>query len=509
MSMSKLSRLWISLLAGLAALALAAPSLSAAEQPVRPHIVYFLADDLGWSDIGFHGSTIATPNLDRLASQGVKLEQFYVQPLCTPTRASLMTGRYPIRYGLQVSVVRPWADYGLPLEERMLPQVLREAGYFTAIVGKWHLGHARREYLPTNRGFDHQYGLYNGGLDYWTHIRLPFPASAAPRLLDFDAVPDYETYIRGRGLDWHRNDRGLEEEGYATDLIAAEARRIVERHDDARPLFLYVPFNAPHSPLQAPDEYLERYRQVGDQRRRAYSAMVTALDDAVGRVIEAIDRRGWRERTLFVFSSDNGGPLNLGATNGELRDGKNSIYEGGVRVPAFLTWRDVIPAGSVSNEPLHMVDLYPTLIKLAGGSLEQPLPLDGRDAWPTILGRSPSPHEEILHQREPGRGAIRVGDWKLVVHDGSMMRDLAGMGLEEADERGGAKLSVELFNLADDPYERTNLAGQNPLIVEDLQGRLAVYTKAAVAPKGGTPPRRGFKLPKVWGEPDESTPGGS
>jgi arylsulfatase A-like enzyme len=473
-----LNRLFV--LVGLAILLSGAPSALGAAEASRPNIVFLLADDLGWSDVGYHGSTIATPNLDRLAAEGVKLEQFYVQPLCTPTRASLMTGRYPIRYGLQVSVIRPWADYGLPLEERTLPQALREAGYTTAITGKWHLGHARREYLPTSRGFDHQYGLYNGGMDYWTHLR-------------------------DGGLDWHRNDQALQEEGYSTDLIAAEAVRIIERQSDAQPLFLYVPFNAPHVPLQAKKEYLERYSGITDEKRRTYSAMVAALDDAIGRVIEAVDRRGWRDRTLFVFSSDNGGPVTLGATNGELRDGKASVYEGGVRVPAFLTWRNVIPAGSTSRQPLHMVDLYPTLIKLAGGSLEQPLPLDGRDAWPTILGRSPSPRDEILHQRNPGRGAIRVGDWKLVVRDGPTMDDDGENGADRSGrgKRDEAAMGIELFNIADDPSERTNVAGENPLVVEDLQRRLAGYAAAAVPPKGGRRRPAGFAPPRVWGEPEQ------
>src|SRR6266567_3746720 len=189
----------------------------------RPNIVFLLADDLGWSDVGFHGSEIKTPNIDKLAAAGARLEAFYVQPVCSPTRAALMTGRYPMRHGLQVGVVRPWAQYGLPLEERTLPQALQEAGYFTAICGKWHLGHFQRAYLPTNRGFSHQYGHYNGALDYFTHLR-------------------------DGGFDWHRDDRACRDEGYSTHLLAREALRLVREHDGKKPLFLYVPFNAPHAP---------------------------------------------------------------------------------------------------------------------------------------------------------------------------------------------------------------------------------------------------------------------
>lgn len=188
----------------------------------RPNIIIFLADDLGWSDVGWHGGDIATPHLDRLAAAGAKLEQFYVLPVCSPTRAALLTGRYPIRHGLQLSVVRPWAQYGLPLEERTLPQALREAGYTTAISGKWHLGHFRPEYQPTRRGFDTQYGHYNGQIDYFTHAR-------------------------DGGHDWHRNDRESRDAGYSTTLIGNEAVRVVEQADPRKPFFLYVPFNAPHS----------------------------------------------------------------------------------------------------------------------------------------------------------------------------------------------------------------------------------------------------------------------
>src|SRR6476661_2674456 len=186
--------------------------------PARPNILLLVADDMGFGDVGFHGSEIKTPNIDRIAAAGVKLDQWYVQPLCSPTRAALMTGRYPMRHGLQVGVVRPWASYGLPLEERTIAQALHDAGYETAITGKWHLGLIQPEYLPTHRGFDHQYGHYNGQIDYFTHIR-------------------------DGGFDWHRDDRVNRDEGYSTHLIAKEAVARIEGRDKAKPLFLYVPFN--------------------------------------------------------------------------------------------------------------------------------------------------------------------------------------------------------------------------------------------------------------------------
>ncbi len=462
-----------------AAATLALASVLPAAAP-RPNIIIFLADDLGWSDVGWHGGDIATPHLDRLAAAGAKLEQFYVLPVCSPTRAALLTGRYPIRHGLQLSVVRPWAQYGLPLEERTLPQALREAGYTTAISGKWHLGHFRPEYLPTRRGFDTQYGHYNGALDYFTHDREG-------------------------GHDWHRNDRESRDAGYTTQLLGIEAVRVVEQADPKKPFFLYVPFNAPHTPLQAPEEYLAKYAHVADQKRRAYSAMVHCLDDQVGRVVAALEQRGLMTNTLILFSSDNGGPTGLGATNRGLRASKATLYEGGVRVPAFASWRSRIPAGTVVNAPLHVVDWYPTLLALAGAETRQPLPLDGRDAWATITKGAPSPHEDILINAVPRSGAIRMGDWKLVLNGSVGANDLEeATGKAKAAKKKAAAATqtaetVELFNLAADPGEKNNLAAANPEVVAKLRARLETYTRAAVPPKAEAQ-AAGFKVPRVWGE---------
>jgi arylsulfatase A-like enzyme len=464
----------------LLAAALLYSSLAAAE---RPNIVFLLADDLGYSDVGYHESEIKTPNIDKLAATGTRLEAFYVQPVCSPTRAALMTGRYPMRHGLQVGVVRPWAQYGLPLEERTLPQALKEAGYFTAICGKWHLGHFQRAYLPTNRGFVHQYGHYNGALDYFTHER-------------------------DGGFDWHRNDQVCRDEGYTTNLIGEEAVRLIEKQDGSRPFFLYVPFNAPHSPLQAPQEYLDRYASIEDGKRKHYAAMVTCADDQIGHIVAALEKKGLSKNTLIVFSSDNGGPLGSGATNGKLRAGKGTLYEGGTRVTAFANWPGQTKAGAVVNEPLHMVDWFPTLVKLAGGSTQQKLPLDGRDAWPTITEGKPSPHADILLNTTPANGAVRAGDWKLVLNGGHSEIGPEAPAQKTAKGKKGkankatadsGRESVELFNLASDPYEKTNLAEEQPEKVRELKAKLAAYSAEAVPPKSG-PQAPGFQVPKVWGE---------
>ena len=360
----------------------------------RPNIVFILADDLGRADVGFNGGQeVKTPNLDRLAAAGARLDQFYVQPVCSPTRAALMTGRYPMRHGLQVGVVRPWAQYGLPLDERTLPQALKEAGYATAISGKWHLGHFQPAYLPMRRGFDFQYGHYNGALDYFTHER-------------------------DGGHDWHRNDQANYDEGYSTHLLAREAVRFIKDSGRAsqQPFFLYVPFNAVHAPHQVPAKYIAPYAHLKEPRR-TYAGMLAAMDEAIGQILAALDEKGLRKNTLVIFSSDNGGPAPGRVTdNGPLRAGKGTLYEGGVRVAACAVWEGQIKAGSIVNAPLHMVDWYPTLLRLAGANLKQKMPLDGRDAWGALAQGKASPHTEILLNATPRTGAIRVGDWKLVLY---------------------------------------------------------------------------------------------
>jgi arylsulfatase A-like enzyme len=439
----------------------------AAEPAQKPNIVFILADDMGRHDCGFMGGTeIKTPHLDKLAAAGTKLDAFYVQPVCSPTRAAFMTGRYPMRHGLQVGVVRPWAQYGLPLDERTLPQALKEAGYTTAITGKWHLGHFAPEYLPTRRGFDHQYGHYNGALDYFTHDR-------------------------DGGFDWHRNDKECRDDGYATHLIAREAVKFVEDTAGKKPFFLYVPFNAVHSPHQVPDKYMEPYGNLKGERRK-YAGMLAAMDEAVGQIVTAVEKAGVRGDTLFIFSSDNGGPRpGVVTDNGKFRAGKGTLYEGGVRVAAFATWDGKIKAGTTVSEPLHAVDLYPTLLRLTGAMGEQKHQLDGKDAWATIAEGKPTPHEAILINTTPNNGAIRAGDWKLVVNRGKDDPDnpVAKKGKEQ----------VELFNLRDDPHEKTNLASKHPDRATDLRARLEEYSKQAVPPKARPRPK-GFVVPKVWGE---------
>ncbi|HEY2952303.1 MAG TPA: arylsulfatase [Verrucomicrobiae bacterium] len=434
----------------------------------RPDILFLVADDLGRADVGFAGGhAIQTPHLDALAAAGARLDQFYVQPLCSPTRAALMTGRYPMRYGLQVGVIRPHAKYGLPLEERVLPQALREAGYTTCMVGKWHLGSFDKAYWPTARGFDHHYGHLFGAIDYFKHTR--------------DALPD-----------WYRDGVALQEEGYTTHLLAREAVRIIQAQAGDKPLFLYVPFNAVHSPHQVPDKYKAPYAALPEPRR-TYAGMVAALDETVGQIVAALDASARRTNTLIIFTSDNGG-LRPGrvADNGPLRAGKGTLYEGGVRVCAFANWPGRIAPG-VIREPFHIIDWYPTLLKLAGASIAQKLPLDGRDLWPALTASAPSPHTEILLNATPANGAIRVGDWKLIVNgslidDGTILKETAPDEPPKSGRATARRRIVELFHLRDDPGEQHNLAAREPEKARELQTRYDALAGQAVAPKNGAKP---------------------
>ena len=476
--------------ATLVAMLFPAPGTCQDSRPLKPpHVVFFLADDLGWKDVGFHGSEIKTPNIDKLAKAGTRLEQFYVQQVCSPTRAAFLTGRYPIRTGLQTGVIRPWDQRGLSLDEKLLPQILKEVGYVTAICGKWHLGLNSPGHLPTARGFDHQYGHYCGAIDYFKHDRAG-------------------------AKDWNRDDKPLDEKGYSTELIGKESVRLIQSHDVTKPLFLFVSFNAPHTPLQAPERYVDMYKNIPNQRRQKYAAMVTCLDEAIGNVLEALDERGMREDTLIVFTSDNGGPSARAgagggrggpggrgaANNAPLRGRKGNLYEGGVRVPTIFCWPGKLGAGVVVNEPLHIVDMLPTLANLAGGSTDGTKPLDGKDAWATIAQGKPSPHQEILLNANNQGGAIRAGDWKLVVRQGRR-----GQGRRRGRRRapGPAGTTVELFNLAKDPNEQHDLAKEHPDRVKELRARLDHYQTAAVkVPRRGRARPAGFQTPKRWGHPD-------
>lgn len=440
MGLSKLHH-WVAIVLG----AFTAAASHAAD--IKPNIVHIVADDLGWKDVGFNGcSDIKTPNLDALAAGGAKFTQFYVQPMCTPTRAALMTGRYPYRYGLQTIVIPTAAGYGLDTTEWLMPQCLGEAGYKTAIIGKWHLGHADKKYWPKQRGFDYQYGAMIGELDYFTH--------------DEHGV-----------LDWFRDNKPVHEKGYTTTLLGDDAVKFINAQDGKKPFYLYLTFNAPHTPYQAPKEYVDKYAGIADPTRRTYAGMVDCLDENIGKVVAALDKKGLRQNTLIIFHSDNGGTtdkrftgqmadvskMNLPCDNGPYRGGKGSLAEGGCRVAALANWPGRIKAQTVDGM-IHAVDMFPTLAALAGASTAKSKPLDGVNVWETIAEGKPSARTEFFYNVEPFRGGIRQGDWKLI------WRTVLPTG-------------VELYNLAEDPYEKNNVAADHPDKVAAMQARIETAGK--------------------------------
>ncbi|MAG93850.1 MAG: arylsulfatase [Planctomycetaceae bacterium] len=413
----------------------------------QPNIIVIVADDLGWADVSYHGSPIPTPNIDRLVRGGVELDQHYVAPMCTPTRAALLSGRYWSRFGN----TSPSNTQVFPTGTLTLAGALRSRGYETGISGKWHLG-SLPKWGPKKFGFDRSHGSLAGGVGPWNHA-----------------------YKRGEYTrTWHRNDVLLTEEGHVTDLIAAESVGFITSPRKG-PFFLYVPFTAVHHPLDEPPEWLRRGRQA-DPKRPQYAASAMHMDDAVGQIVKSLETAGQRDNTLIVFFSDNGGTINpadgdnarypggypenepLGL-NEPLRGRKTQVYEGGIRTPAFVNWAGRLKPGKV-HSPLHVVDWMPTLCKLAGHESASDLKWDGRDIWPIVSGETTTPKSRVLYWQGVGRrsAALRQGNWKLIVH-----RKKAG------DE-------LELFDLEEDPGEKQDLSAAQSQRVAKLKQLLADET---------------------------------
>ncbi len=358
-----------------------------------PNIIVILADDLGHADVGFHGLTdFATPNIDRLAASGARFTDAYVtHPYCSPSRAGLLTGRYQHRFG-HIHNPKFRAGDGLPLSETLLPEVLSQAGYVTGIVGKWHLGDAP-PFRPRQRGFDEFFGILGGGHDYFR-----------------SAGPDAREYL----IPLKRNDEDVPVEGCLTQQLSDAGVDFVRRHSES-PFFLYLSYNAPHGPLQAPSELEERFQSIEDPRRRTYAAMVTSVDDGVGDITEAIGDLSLTERTLLFFLSDNGGPPFANASdNSPLRGVKGTVYEGGVRVPFVLAWPGRVSPGTVYDLPVSALDIFPTAVASAGANV--PSNLDGVDLMPHLSGSATGPPHEHLYWYAAGgdQYAIRTQDRKLV-----------------------------------------------------------------------------------------------
>ncbi|MDZ4818587.1 MAG: sulfatase [Planctomycetota bacterium] len=442
------------LLIGLILLALVAlpiNDLSAAE-PVKlniakPNIIVILADDLGYSDLGFQGcKDIPTPHLDALAASGTRFTSGYVSgPYCSPTRAGLLTGRYQTRFGHEFNPGKfpAHSEVGLPLTEKTIADRLNAAGYATGMIGKGHLGLAPR-FHPQKRGFDEFYGFLWGANEY-----LPAEKDGSiPNIL--------------------RGTEPVRETAYLTDAFAREAVSFIDRHQK-EPFFLYLSFNAVHTPMEANPERLEKFASIKDQRRRAYAAMTSAMDDAVGSVMAALKKDKLEEKTLIFFLSDNGGPSVVGTTlNGSnnlpLRGSKKQTLEGGVRVPFVVSWKGTVPAGQVLNQPIIQLDILPTALAAAGVDLSQSPELEGVNLLSLLTGKTKEPPHEALYWRFGDQMAIRRGKWKLVRYDADLRRTKSEQSTQD-------KPAAQLFDLENDIGETKDLASKHPEIVAELQAK--------------------------------------
>lgn len=367
-----------------------------AQKAQKPNIVIILADDLGYADVGFHGSDIQTPNLDKLAGQGVRLENFRTCPMCSPTRAGLMTGRYPIRFGMMRAVIPPHRNYGLDPTEQTLPEMLAEAGYnYRGVFGKWHLGHLQTKWHPANQGFTDFTGCYNGAADYFTRER------------------------EGE-VDWHQNAITVKTEGYTTDLITDAAVNFINKVPRSEPYFLYVPYTAPHSPLQAKESDIARYKHRENRKQQIHAAMVDCMDQGIGRILETIDQRGDRDNTFILFFSDNGGVNHVG-DNSPMKGHKLTAYEGGIRVVAAAHWPGGnITGGTEIHELMGYIDIFPTLKAMVGNSNQNKNVLDGIDVLDAMRGKVKLPERPWFtyfdqNPKNTPKVAVNQGNRKLII----------------------------------------------------------------------------------------------
>lgn len=403
---------------------LSAPRAVPAAGSAKPNVLMIVVDDLGWADVGYHSKAMTTPNLDRFAKEGMELQRFYVYPVCSPTRAALLTGIMPRRYGIVAPLNGPAP--GMPAGFHTIASTFKSAGYMTSLIGKWHLGRAT---TPQQDGFDHFYGFINAEVDYFKH-----------------------TGKNGR-LDWQRDGRTVEEEGYSTYLFADDAVKQIRTRDKSRPFYMQITFNAPHDPVSAPQELIEKHLDKG-QLLGTYTAAVEALDIGIGRVLNALDSENLRDNTLVVFFSDNGAGGREGGSNAPFRSGKWTVYEGGIHTPALIRWPGKIASGVALTQPVSVQDLYPTVAAAAGVPMPREAKIDGSNQWPSISQNRRVEREPFLIASIDI--AMIDGDWKLIEF-----------------QQGGRSL----FNLKDDITERTDLFSTRSDVASTLGTKLDALKK--------------------------------
>lgn len=424
--------------------------------PSKPNIVFIMADDLGWADVAFHGGNAPTPTLDKLVQEGLELTHHYSAPVCSPTRAGLMTGRCWSRF----NVTTPQSLRALPWDTVTLPGALKTVGYDTCLTGKWHLG-SKPEWGPNHFGFDHSYGSLGGGVGPWDHH-----------------YKNKESGMAGEFTEtWHRDEKLIKETGHVTDLIAKEACEWLAGRKKDTPFFLYVPMTAVHLPVKEPEEWFKQVPAgITGAVARQYAACIMHLDAAVGQIVAALEKNGQRSNTLLIFTSDNGGstaenngqayppdgyePGPLTGNNKPLRGEKASVYEGGTRVPCVLNWPGTVKPGK-HDAPVQIIDWMPTFCALAGFKPAKDLKWDGVNLWPQLAeGAAPPPR--TLYTVGPGfkSRALRFDPWKLVVHG------------------SGEKAKYELYDIVADPNETKDVVAQQPDVLATMQERLRVKARA-------------------------------
>ncbi len=427
----------------------------------KPNILIILADDLGYADVGFNGSPdIKTPALDSLAYNGTIFSDAYVaHPFCGPSRMALMTGRYPHPLGVPYNLpdvnkgIEEWNIKGVPVHETLLSTVLKRAGYYTGIIGKWHMGAVDPKYHPNNRGFDEFYGFLGGGHKY-------FPEEFA------DSKKDGDKWRNEYVWPIEHNGKDVKVTKYLTDAFSDFAVEFIKKADSLnKPFFLYLAYNAPHTPLEAKQEDLAQYSHISDSKRRTYAAMVSAVDRGVKMIVDNLKQLGQYDNTLIIFFSDNGGKLSRGANNYPLRGGKGDTWEGGFRIPMFFHWPKHVPSGLVYKYPISSIDLYPTLAALANAEIPKNKKLDGKNIWDSLMVNAPAHKGEMIY----------VLRHRLYWHDMGARKDQ--WKITRAGKSGNRQNPWGLYNVYEDPGESKNLRDEYPDVLQSMLNELQQWTE--------------------------------